>query len=91
MALLQRTGVNDRDVLKSVREDVQKQRYHVACNRVFEWAHRKEIKKVKDDGSWSAADLDTIVHPNTYFKRGWLLKHLGEGNAGVVDGDKMMD
>jgi DNA primase large subunit len=89
--LLQRIGVNDRDVLKTVKEDVGKQRYHVACNRVFEWSHKREIKKVKDDGSWSATDLDTIVHPNTYFKRSWLLKHLGEGNAGVVSGggDKM--
>ncbi|KAH3920670.1 hypothetical protein HBI56_013310 [Parastagonospora nodorum] len=84
--LLQRIGVNDRDVLKTVKEDVTKQRYHVACNRVFEWSHKREIKKVKDDGSWSATDLDTIVHPNTYFKRSWLLKHLGEGNAGIVNG-----
>ncbi|KAL6712343.1 DNA primase subunit pri2 [Coniothyrium glycines] len=85
-ALLQRVGVNERDVLKSVKEDVAKQRYHVACNRVFEWSHKREIKKVKDDGSWSATDLDTIVHPNTYFKRSWLLKHLGEGNVGMVEG-----
>jgi DNA primase large subunit len=90
LSLLQRTGVNDRDLLKTVKEDVNKQRYHVACNRVFEWAHKKEIKRVKDDGTWSATDLDTIVHPNTYFKRSWLLKHLGEGNAGMVNGgDKM--
>lgn len=87
--MLQRVGVNDRDLLKVVREDVGKQRYHVACNRVFEASHKKEMKKVKDDGSWSAADLDTIVHPNTYFKRSWLLKHLGEGNVGTVDLDKM--
>jgi DNA primase large subunit len=86
IALLQRVGVTDRDTLKGVKEDVTKQRYHVACNRVFEWSHKKEIKKVKDDGTWSANDLDTIVHPNTYFKRSWLLKHLGEGNAGVVNG-----
>ncbi|KAF1951778.1 DNA primase, large subunit [Byssothecium circinans] len=89
-SLLQRVGIQDRDVLKTVREDVQKQRYHVACNRVFDYSHKKEIKKVKDEGSWSAADLDTIVHPNTYFKRSWLLKHLGNGNAGIVNGgDKM--
>ncbi|KAF2476252.1 DNA primase large subunit [Lindgomyces ingoldianus] len=90
-ALLQRTGVNDKDLLKVVKDDVSKQRYHVACNRVFEWAHRREIKKVKDDGTWSATDLDTIVHPNTYFKRGWLLKHLGDGNAGVVNGGEKME
>ncbi|KAF2254875.1 DNA primase large subunit [Trematosphaeria pertusa] len=88
-SLLQRVGINDRDVLKTVKEDVSKQRYHVACNRVFEHTHKREIKKVKDDGTWSATDLDTIVHPNTYFKRSWLLKHLGEGNAGIVNGEKM--
>ena len=89
LTMLQRVGVNDRDVLKQVKEDVGKTRYHVACNRVFEWSHKREIKKVKDDGSWSNADLDTIVHPNTYFKRSWLLKHLGEGNAGLVGEEKM--
>jgi DNA primase large subunit len=91
-SLLQRVGVQDRDLLKTVKEDIHKQRYHVACNRVFEHSHKKEIKKVKDDGSWSATDLDTIVHPNTYFKRSWLLKHLGEGNAGIVGGgDRMQE
>ena len=94
LSLLQRTGVNDRELLKQVKEDVGKQRYHIACNRVFEWAHKKEIKKVKDDGTWGAAELETILHPNTYFKRSWLLKHLGEGNAGMVgrlgmDGNRM--
>jgi len=91
IALLQRTGVADREVLSDIREDVKKHKYHIACNRVFEYTHKKEIKKVKEEGSWSAADLDTIVHPNTYFKRSWMLKHLGEGNAGIVGGgpDKM--
>ncbi|KAF2274607.1 DNA primase, large subunit [Westerdykella ornata] len=92
IAVLQREGVTDRETLKSVREDVGKQRFHVACNRVFEWSHRREIKKVREAGTWSAADLDTIVHPNTYFKRSWLLRHLGEGNAGVVqhqEGERM--
>ena len=78
-SMLQATGVNDRDVLKGVKEDVEKKRYHIACNRVFEWAHRGEIQKVKGDGSWGAAELDTIVHPNAYFKRGYLLKNLGKG------------
>ncbi|KAF2110409.1 DNA primase large subunit [Lophiotrema nucula] len=91
LSLLQKGGINDRDILKSVKEDVQKQRYHVACNRVFEASHKREIKKVKDDGSWSAADLDTIVHPNTYFKRSWLLKHLGEGNVGIANGGEKME
>ncbi|KUL81533.1 hypothetical protein ZTR_10431 [Talaromyces verruculosus] len=77
-ALLQSTGVHDKDLLRGVREDVEKQRYHIACNRVFEWTHKADIKRVKEDGSWSQTDLDTIVHPNTYFKRSYLLKTSGK-------------
>jgi DNA primase large subunit len=57
---------------------------------VFEYAHKQEIKKVKDDGTWGAAQLETIVHPNEYFKRSYLLKNMGknpvdaEGNSGDV-------
>jgi DNA primase large subunit len=82
-SMLQATGVHDRDLLKGVKEDVEKKRYHIACNRVFEWAHKGEIKKVKDENIWGAAELDTIVHPNTYFKRSYLLKNLGEPKQGI--------
>ena len=82
-SMLQATGVHDRDLLKGVKEDVEKKRYHIACNRVFEWAHKAEIKKVKDEGTWGAAELDTIVHPNTYFKRSYLLKNLNEPKQDV--------
>ncbi|KAL2007914.1 hypothetical protein VTN00DRAFT_7896 [Thermoascus crustaceus] len=75
IGLLQSVGVHDDDVLRGVREDVEKTRYHIACNRVFEWTHKAEIKRVKEEGTWSQTDLDTIVHPNTYFKRSYLLKH----------------
>ena len=85
VALLQRIGVSDHQVLRGVRDDIAKQKYHIACNRVFEHAHRADIDRAKRDAGWSAADLDTIVHPNAYFKRSWLLKHVGEGNAGVVE------
>lgn len=78
IALLQQTGVSDREVLKGVREDVGRQRYHVACNRVFEATHKKEIKRVKDEGLWNSSELDVIAHPNTYFKRSFLLKHLDD-------------
>ncbi|KAF1992037.1 DNA primase, large subunit [Aulographum hederae CBS 113979] len=84
--LLQGMGVQDQSVLKGVREDVGKQRYHIACNRVFEYAHKKEIKRAKDDFGWGIAELDTISHPNTYFKRSFMLKHLGEE---VPKGEKM--
>lgn len=76
-ALLQAVGVNDRGLLKEVRDDCGKQRYHIACNKVFEWSHKGEIKKVKDEGTWNASQLDTILHPNEYFRRSWLLKNLG--------------
>lgn len=86
-SLLQATGVNDRDVLRGVKEDVERKRFHIACNRVFEWAHNGEIKKVKEEGTWGPSELDTIVHPNTYFKRGYLLKNLGK--IPKKDGDEM--
>jgi DNA primase large subunit len=77
-SLLQANGVTDRDVLKDVRDLVKSQRYHVACNRVFESQHKKELKRVKEEELWKEADLDTILHPNTYFKRSFMLKHLDD-------------
>ncbi|KKY14419.1 putative dna primase large subunit [Phaeomoniella chlamydospora] len=86
-SLLQATGVNDREVLRGVKEDVEKKRFHIACNRVFEYAHKSEIKKVKDEGIWGPAELDTIVHPNTYFKRSYLLRNLdrSSGDGSRID------
>ncbi|KAF2669667.1 DNA primase, large subunit [Microthyrium microscopicum] len=78
VSLLNAGGISDKEVVRGVREDVGKMRYHVACNRVFEHVHRKEIKDVKDKGTWGAAELDTLLHPNTYFKRSFMLKHLGD-------------
>jgi len=45
-ALLQSVGVSDQKLLRDVREDVGKQRFHIACNKVFEAAHKPELKKV---------------------------------------------
>ncbi|KAF2141943.1 uncharacterized protein K452DRAFT_270601 [Aplosporella prunicola CBS 121167] len=78
IGMLQSVGVGDRELLKDVREDVKRQRYHIACNRVFEHGHRVQLKRVKDEALWGAAELDTILHPNEYFKRSFLLGHLGE-------------
>ena len=89
ITLLQTTGVSDRDVLRVVKEDVEKKRFHIACNRVFDWAHKVDIARVKEDGSWNAADLDTIVHPNTYFKRSFLLKTGAKAGQGTEKGDEM--
>ena len=87
---MQTTGVNDRDVLRGVREDVEKKRFHIACNRVFEHVYQGDIRRVKEDRSWGAAELDTIVHPNSYFKRGFLLATGGKaGVSGEGRGDAM--
>lgn len=106
ISLLTNVGVSDRDLLRQVREDVGRQRYHIACNRVFESTHKNEIKKVrpktsaaavsqldtnisrkvKDENLWNASELDTILHPNEYFKRSFLLKNLSlarNGDLGV--------
>ena len=81
VGLLGGCGGADKDVPQGVREVVGKQRYQVACNRVFEYVHRKEIKGVKDKGIMGGAELDTILHPNEYFKRSFTLKHLGDAEV----------
>lgn len=86
--LLQSVGVNDKALLHGVREDVGKQRYHIACNRVFEHAHKTQIKKVKEENLWPSNELDTILHPNTYFKRSFLLKNLGKVQSGDIGMDE---
>ena len=73
--------------MRAVREDVGKQRYHIACNRVFEHRNKDAIRKVKDGNLWPAGELDTILHPNTYFKRGFLLANLGLVKSGDVGED----
>ncbi|OTB00437.1 hypothetical protein M426DRAFT_65930 [Hypoxylon sp. CI-4A] len=81
-ALLQQTGISDRSVLQGVKEDKENQKFHMACNRVFEHVHKNELKKAKDDGIMTSAQLETIVHPNEYFKRSFLLKNSGKANGG---------
>lgn len=49
---------------------------------VFEYLHKNEIKKAKDEGVMSANQLETIVHPNEYFKRSYVLKNLGKDSGG---------
>ncbi|KAI0015975.1 DNA primase, large subunit [Xylariomycetidae sp. FL0641] len=77
-SLLQSTGITDRSVLQGVKEDKESQKFHMACNRVFEHVHKNEIKKAKDEGVMTSNQLETIVHPNEYFKRSYLLKNLGK-------------
>ncbi|CAK7207769.1 DNA primase subunit pri2 [Sporothrix eucalyptigena] len=73
-AMLQAVGVTDRAVLQGVKEDKEKQKFHMACNR-------NEIRRAKDDSVMTAAQLETIVHPNEYFKRSYLLKNMGKDST----------
>ncbi len=50
----------------------------LTVSSVFEHVHKAEIKKAKDEGIMTAVQLDTIAHPNEYFKRSYTLKHLGK-------------
>ncbi|KAG6059112.1 hypothetical protein E4U16_002065 [Claviceps sp. LM84 group G4] len=77
-ALVNAMGVSDRAVLQGVKEDKEKQKFHMACNRVFEHVHKAEIRKAKDESVMTSSQLETIVHPNEYFKRSYLLKNLGK-------------
>lgn len=52
---------------------------------MFEHLHKPEIKKAKDEFVMTAAQLETIVHPNEYFKRSYLLKNLGKHRGGDAD------
>jgi DNA primase large subunit len=88
VSLLRGMNVSDETTLKGVRDDVGKQRYHVACNRVFEYKHKREIERAKNMG-WGPQELDTILHPNTYFKRSYELKHLDDADAAKPEGEEM--
>ncbi|KAI0001403.1 DNA primase, large subunit [Xylariaceae sp. FL0662B] len=88
-ALLQGVGITDRSVLHGVKEDKENQKFHMACNRVFEHVHKNELKKAKNEGIMTSAQLETIVHPNEYFKRSYLLKNLGKVNNNDNDDVKM--
>lgn len=49
---------------------------------MFEHLHKTELKRAKDEGIMTAAQLETIVHPNEYFKRSYLLKNMGKQKGG---------
>jgi len=89
--LLQSVGVQDPAVLRGVREDKDKTKYHLACNRVFEYAHKQEIKRAKEVEGWGASQLETIIHPNEYFKRSYLLKNLDAVKKEPVEDGMMVD
>ncbi|KAK3297204.1 eukaryotic and archaeal DNA primase, large subunit-domain-containing protein [Chaetomium fimeti] len=89
--LLRASGVGDRAVLQGVKEDKDSQKFHMACNRVFEHLHKTEMKRAKEEGVMTAAQLETIVHPNEYFKRSYLLKNMDGGKSQKEKGDVKME
>lgn len=48
--------------------------------------HKQEIKRAKDESIMTANQLETIVHPNEYFKRSYLLKNLGKETDSNMEG-----
>lgn len=84
IAALGSTGVSDREVLKGVRTDIEGLRYHIACNRVFEHVHARELKREKESESGSARLQVMIIHPNEYFSRSFGLK-----NPGTLEGQSV--
>lgn len=58
---------------------------------VFEHVHHSELRRAKDDGIMTAAQLDTIVHPNEYFKRSYLLKNMDGRSKQKLEGDIKME
>lgn len=77
-------GVSDRDVIRHVREDVEAKKFHVACSRVFEYTHAKELKREKEAGGMSAGLMENIIHPNEYFTRSFGLKNPGSVESATV-------
>lgn len=72
----------ERDVIRGVEEDRSKMKFHLACNRVFEHVHAREMKEAKEKGI--EYEKETISHPNEYFKRSFLLKNLNRKPVDVV-------
>lgn len=85
-------GVADRDVLRGVKQDVEASKFHIACNRVFEHAHARELRREKEAEGSSARLSETIIHPNEYFSRSFGLKNPGalEG-VSAHQGNEMVD
>lgn len=60
-AALERMGIDDRQELASIKENVGRRQYHIACTRVYELTHPTDTERYNE----------TISHPNEYFDRSW--------------------
>jgi DNA primase large subunit len=54
-------GISDKAHLNEVRNMCDSKHYHLACTRVYELTHPKDVTIYKE----------SISHPNTYFSRSW--------------------
>ncbi|GHJ84888.1 hypothetical protein NliqN6_1290 [Naganishia liquefaciens] len=52
--------------MREIMDQVKKQHYHLACTRVFEITHLKDVKKGEGLG-----DGVSVSHPNEYFNKSW--------------------
>lgn len=69
-------GITDLHDINGVMDDVSKRDYTVACTRVFELTHKKQLKSNKNDEGMH------INHPNLYFDRSRQLER-NEGKTTV--------
>jgi DNA primase large subunit len=84
-ALRSQMSIQDTQVLREVGAHIENKKFHVACNDVFKFMHQNEIKRWKDEAKARGTDLgETIVHPNEYFRRSYLIKHMGDDNENSV-------
>lgn len=58
---LNKMGISDKQELAKIRQNVESNRFHVACTRVYELTHKND-KNVYQD---------SITHPNQYFDRSY--------------------
>ncbi|KAK6461884.1 eukaryotic and archaeal DNA primase, large subunit-domain-containing protein [Scheffersomyces coipomensis] len=62
---LNELGIEDQHQINEIMDDVDKRDYSIACTRVFELTHQKELKA----SSGAVAESMHINHPNLYFDR----------------------
>lgn len=67
---LQQMGINDQHEINGVIDDVSKRDYTVACTRVFELTHKKQLNGSKNEEGMH------INHPNLYFDRSRQLERV---------------
>lgn len=60
---LNKMGISDKQELAKIRSNVEGNRFHVACTRVYELTHKND----------RTVYVDSITHPNQYFDRSYAL------------------